>query len=211
MIYCQRGRCRILLGCLGWVFIIVEYAYGGHSVENVTGIYTTAPRTVPPGGRFRMCIRYGFITMTAEEIERVVLDVGKEFQGPSYNLLKRNCNHFTSHLLYRLTSLSTPKWLNRAAAIGVAFPYMVPNGWIEPPSVDDNEVTSELFESYSSTSSCWMSIVFASLSGIRNNVIVVFTVNILHHLKACVHAIWNLFVQFVHSFSGKNKTLVYKS
>lgn len=113
-----------------------EYAYGGHPVENVSGIYTTVPRTLPPGGRFRTCIRYGYITMTEKEIEEVVLDVGREFQGPSYNLLTRNCNHFTTHLLYRLTAFSTPKWLNRAAAIGVAFPYVVPSGWIEPPTAD---------------------------------------------------------------------------
>ncbi|KAG4303318.1 hypothetical protein PCK1_000282 [Pneumocystis canis] len=124
-----------------------EYAYGGHHIENVSGIYTTIPRTLPPGGRFRTCIRYGFITMTLDEIEQIIYDVGKEFQGPSYNLLTRNCNHFTSHLLYRLTSLSTPKWLNRAAAIGVTFPYMVPSGWIGPQTVE-SDANIELFEPY---------------------------------------------------------------
>ncbi|EMR09554.1 hypothetical protein PNEG_02140 [Pneumocystis murina B123] len=124
-----------------------EYAYGGHSLENVSGIYTTVPRTIPPGGRFRTSIKYGSIIIMPDEVEEIICDIGKEFQGLSYNLLtSRNCNHFTSHLLYRLTSLSTPKWLNRAAAIGVAFPYMVPSGWIEPPTVE-NDSEAELFDS----------------------------------------------------------------
>lgn len=63
----------------------------------------------------------------------------KEFTGPSYNLLTRNCNHFTSHLCQALTGQPAPVWINRAASIGVALPCVVPAGWIEPPEceIDD--------------------------------------------------------------------------
>lgn len=59
--------------------------------------------------------------------------VSDEFQGTSYNLLTRNCNHFTSRLVQRLTGRSGPGWLNRAASIGVALPCVVPREWVEPP------------------------------------------------------------------------------
>lgn len=66
-----------------------EYAYGGHSLENVSGIYTTVPRTIPPGGRFRTSIKYGSIIIMPDEVEEIICDIGKEFQGLSYNLLTR--------------------------------------------------------------------------------------------------------------------------
>lgn len=51
--------------------------------------------------------------------------------GTSYNLLTKNCNHFTSYLCEKLTSRSAPSWLNRAASIGVALPCVVPREWSE--------------------------------------------------------------------------------
>ncbi|CRK21013.1 hypothetical protein BN1723_012225, partial [Verticillium longisporum] len=68
-----------------------------------------------------------------------------EFQGTSYNLLTRNCNHFTSELCLKLTGQSGPGWLNRAASIGVALPCVVPREWIDPPEYDmvDGELLDE--------------------------------------------------------------------
>lgn len=56
--------------------------------------------------------------------------------GPSYNLLTRNCNHFTSYLCSNLTGQPAPAYLNRAASIGVALPCVVPAGWVEPPECE---------------------------------------------------------------------------
>jgi deubiquitinase DESI2 len=66
----------------------------------------------------------------------VVRDASDKFQGSGYNLLTRNCNHFTSYLCEKLTGKSAPRWLNRAASIGVALPCVVPREWIEPPDVE---------------------------------------------------------------------------
>src|SRR5436190_15533752 len=69
----------------------------------------------------------------------------EEFQGTSYNLLTKNCNHFTSYLCEKLTSRAAPSWLNRAASIGVALPCVVPREWISPPDFDtaDGELLEE--------------------------------------------------------------------
>lgn len=68
--------------------------------------------------------------------------------GTSYNLLTKNCNHFTSYLCEKLTGRCAPGWLNRAASIGVALPCVVPREWIAPPDHDtaDGELLDEDFE-----------------------------------------------------------------
>ena len=122
-----------------------EYAYGGHDRRGVTGVYWTRPRTEPPGGSFRTEILQGFTFATQAEIDAIVRHCSDEFHGPAYNLLTRNCNHFTSYLCQKLTGRPGPAWLNRAASIGVALPCVVPRDWIEPPDHEgvDGELLSD--------------------------------------------------------------------
>ncbi|RKF62092.1 DeSI-like protein sdu1 [Golovinomyces cichoracearum] len=121
-----------------------EYAYGGHDCRGVTGIYYTPPRTVPPGGTFRCELLHGFTVRTLNEIDDIIKEASDFFKGTSYNILTRNCNHFTSYLLEKLTSRPGPAWLNRAASIGVALPCVVPREWIAPP--DFETVDGELLD-----------------------------------------------------------------
>ncbi|KJZ73284.1 hypothetical protein HIM_07288 [Hirsutella minnesotensis 3608] len=116
-----------------------EYAYGGHDKRRVTGVYWTKPRTEPPGGTFRCEILHGFTLATQEEIDATLRSASDEFLGTSYNLLTKNCNHFTSYLCQKLTGTPGPGWLNRAASIGVALPCVVPREWVEPPDYDTAE------------------------------------------------------------------------
>ena len=116
-----------------------EYAYGGHDKPGVTGVYWTKPKTQPPGGTFRCEILHGFTIAPQNEIETIIHEASEEFQGTAYNLLTKNCNHFTSYLCQRLTGHPAPGWLNRAASIGVALPCVVPRDWIEPPEFDTAE------------------------------------------------------------------------
>lgn len=128
-----------------------EYAYGGHDHPGVTGVYFTKPKVVPPGGTFRSEILHGFTLATDDEIEATIRAASEEFTGTSYNLLTKNCNHFSSYLVEKLTGTPGPGWLNRAASIGVAFPCVVPREWIDPPEydtvdgalVDDDDMASE--------------------------------------------------------------------
>ncbi|KAI1846614.1 hypothetical protein JX265_009082 [Neoarthrinium moseri] len=110
-----------------------EYAYGGHDRPHTTGVYWTAPRSCPPGGTFRTEILHGFTFATQAEIDTIIKSTSEDFPGTSYNLLTKNCNHFTQTLCERLTGRRGPSWLNRAAQIGVALPCVVPRDWLEPP------------------------------------------------------------------------------
>lgn len=113
-----------------------EYAYGGHDRRGVTGVYWTKPRTEPPGGTFRCEILQGFTLATTAEIDAIIRSASEEFYGPSYNLLTKNCNHFTAYLCRKLTGRPGPAWLNRAASIGLALPCVVPREWVDPPEFE---------------------------------------------------------------------------
>ncbi|KAL0261202.1 hypothetical protein SLS55_004898 [Diplodia seriata] len=113
-----------------------EYAYGGHDRRGITGVYWTRPRLEPPGGTFRCEVLQGFSFLTDDELAAVIREASEKFQGTAYNLLTFNCNHFTSYLCEKLTARPAPRWLNRAASIGVALPCVVPREWIAPPDHD---------------------------------------------------------------------------
>jgi len=121
-----------------------EYAYGGHDRRGLTGVYYTPAKTVPPGGTFKCEILHGFTVRPQSEIDAIIKEASEAFQGTSYNILTKNCNHFTQYLLDKLTGRPGPGWLNRAAGIGVALPCVVPKEWIAPP--DFETVDGELLE-----------------------------------------------------------------
>lgn len=84
----------------------------------------------------------GTTDLTEKEIEELLLTLSDEFMGPSYNLLSRNCNHFTEEFVERLNGKTVPFWINRAAKLGNMFPCVVPWEWIQPPELsqdDDND------------------------------------------------------------------------
>lgn len=122
-----------------------EYAFGGHDRRGMTGVYWTKPRLEPPGGTFKCEILHGFTVQPQAEIEAIIREASEMFQGTGYNLLNKNCNHFTSYLCERLTGRAGPSWLNRAASIGVALPCVVPKEWISPPDYEtaDGELLDE--------------------------------------------------------------------
>ncbi|KAK3632823.1 hypothetical protein LTR56_016146 [Elasticomyces elasticus] len=110
-----------------------EYAYGGHNRPNIMGVYYTPPLLPPPGSTFRTSLLVGYTNLPPDQINAALHDISNQFLGTSYNLLTNNCNHFSSALLHRLTGRSAPRWLNRAAGVGLAIPCMVPKEWVGPP------------------------------------------------------------------------------
>lgn len=81
----------------------------------------------------------GTTDLTDKEIEELLLKLSDEFTGPSYNLLTRNCNHFTEEFVKCLNDKNIPTWINRAARLGNMFPCVVPWEWIQPPELAEEE------------------------------------------------------------------------
>ncbi|KAL0096508.1 PPPDE putative peptidase domain-containing protein, partial [Phycomyces blakesleeanus] len=113
-----------------------EYCFGGHEYEGITGVFVVEAKIGPPGVLFKQSIHMGCTELSDEAIGQVLKDLSKEFIGTSYNLLTRNCNHFTETLVQRLVKKPAPKWINRAAKLGTMFPCIIPTEWVEPPDLE---------------------------------------------------------------------------
>ena len=90
---------------------------------------------------------HGFSYFTKHEIDAVFKEATEEWLGRDYNILKRNCNHFTDWLARRLTGRGLPAWVNRAAGIGVKLPCLVPPEWLAPPEAEEGELVGDGDES----------------------------------------------------------------
>ncbi|KAI8983003.1 PPPDE putative peptidase domain-containing protein [Pilobolus umbonatus] len=129
-----------------------EYCFGGHDYEYVTGVFMVQPKIGPQGVLFKQSVDMGYTDLNEEEIDSVLKDISKEYIGTTYNLLSRNCNHFSDDLCRRLTGKHAPGWVNRAAKLGTMFPCVIPAEWVEPPEaiVTGSETTGSPSSSCSS-------------------------------------------------------------
>ncbi|KAI9267715.1 PPPDE putative peptidase domain-containing protein [Helicostylum pulchrum] len=127
-----------------------EYCFGGHDYEHVTGVFMVQPKIGPQGPLFKQSLHMGYTNLSKKQVDKVLQEISKEYIGTSYNLLTRNCNHFSEDLCKRLTGKTAPGWINRAAKLGTMFPCVIPTEWVEPP---DAQTGSERTESPSSSCS----------------------------------------------------------
>ncbi|CAL1353405.1 unnamed protein product [Linum trigynum] len=94
----------------------VEYAFGAHDFST-TGVYDVEPRNCP-GFIFRRSIFMGTTSLNAKEFREFMEVQSADYNGDTYHLIFKNCNHFTQNVCYKLTGNSIPKWVNRLARIG---------------------------------------------------------------------------------------------
>ncbi|KAG2183311.1 hypothetical protein INT43_006316, partial [Umbelopsis isabellina] len=112
-----------------------EYCYGGHPYD-FSGVFVVDPKVGPPGVLYKQSINMGYSNLDEEQITELIQTLSNEFAGNTYNLLNRNCNHFTAELSRRLTGKSIPGWINRAAKLGTMFPCVLPAEWVDPPECE---------------------------------------------------------------------------
>ena len=53
-----------------------------------------------------------------QALGRAVDELRGRFPASAYDLVQRNCNHFTDALVFALCGRHTPGWVNRAATVG---------------------------------------------------------------------------------------------
>jgi hypothetical protein len=92
-----------------------EYAFG--FCERGTGVYATRPKSNPLY-TFRESLELGSTRLAPEEVAAIVRRLKEEWQGSSYDLLRRNCCHFCNELARELGVEQPPAWLNRLANAG---------------------------------------------------------------------------------------------
>jgi len=116
---------------VGWVFGIgifhtgieiygKEYAFGYHDDESASGVFAIAPRSAPAPATYRETIELGATPLSEGECERAIARLSREFTGPSYDLLTRNCNSFTEAMAEAVMGETgkVPAYVNRLARIG---------------------------------------------------------------------------------------------
>eukprot|EP00003_Mantamonas_plastica_P026125 TRINITY_DN5252_c0_g1_i1.p1 TRINITY_DN5252_c0_g1~~TRINITY_DN5252_c0_g1_i1.p1 ORF type:complete len:247 (+),score=66.63 TRINITY_DN5252_c0_g1_i1:213-953(+) len=104
-----------------------EYTFGGHDFDS-TGVFNMPPREIPdtPGVTFRESLVMGEIDMTVQDVDRIVNAMKPDWPGNEYNILQRNCNHFSNALCERLLEKSIPNWVNRMAWFGETAQCLIP-------------------------------------------------------------------------------------
>ena len=104
--------------CLSFSFAVhgVEYAFGAHDYPT-SGVFEVEPRQCP-GFRFRRSIFLGTTCLDPIQVRQFMELQSVNYNGDTYHLITKNCNHFCKDMCYKLTGNKIPKWVNRLARIG---------------------------------------------------------------------------------------------
>lgn len=95
----------------------VEYAFGAHEYSS-SGVFEVEPRQCP-GFKFRRSIFIGTTCLDPFQVREFMERQSANYNGDTYHLIVKNCNHFCHDICYKLTGKSIPKWVNRLAKIGI--------------------------------------------------------------------------------------------
>ncbi|XAR72834.1 hypothetical protein NMG60_11019608 [Bertholletia excelsa] len=94
----------------------IEYAFGAHDYPT-SGVFEVEPRQCP-GFKFRKSILMGTTYLDPIQVREFMEHQSSNYNGDSYHLVVKNCNHFCEDICYKLTGKRIPKWVNRLARIG---------------------------------------------------------------------------------------------
>ncbi|MFX6572796.1 C97 family peptidase, partial [Acinetobacter baumannii] len=93
-----------------------EYGFGAHEYAT-SGVFEVEPKSCP-GFIFRRSILLGSTYMSRTELRSFMEHLSNTYHGDTYNLISKNCNHFTDEVCLRLTGKPIPGWVNRMARVG---------------------------------------------------------------------------------------------
>lgn len=102
----------------------VEYAFGAHDYSS-SGVFEVEPRQCP-GFKFRKSIFIGTTSLDAAQVREFIERQAANYNGDTYHLIVKNCNHFCKDICYQLTGKKIPKWVNRLARVGLMFNCCLP-------------------------------------------------------------------------------------
>lgn len=93
----------------------LEWSYGK---SKGSGVFSCQPRSCK-AHHFRESVPMGKTRCTPEEVQNILREMRKEWRGPDYELLKRNCTHFSDDFCRRLGLRRLPRWILNLSAAGV--------------------------------------------------------------------------------------------
>lgn len=139
-----------------------EYAFGGNTTVRTTGVYSIPPRS-HQGFSFKHSIDLGEIPVEPffkngkrhrnakttpqatisfnHDIVPILDELMDKYRANKYNLLLKNCNHFSDDFIKRLYAgkKRLPGYVNRAANIGSLVHCFVPTKYVTvtPPGCEE--------------------------------------------------------------------------
>ncbi|XP_054778608.1 deSI-like protein At4g17486 [Prosopis cineraria] len=103
----------------------VEYAFGAHD-HPTSGVFEVEPRQCP-GFKFRKSIFMGTTSLDPLQVREFMERQAANYNGDTYHLIVKNCNHFCEDMCLKLTGNTIPKWVNRLARIGALCNCILPD------------------------------------------------------------------------------------
>lgn len=97
-----------------------EYLFGGGGATGATGVSLQKPKVPPPGSGWTLyqSVDVAPLQQSRGEVENVLRELKVEFSSGSYDLVSKNCNHFSEAFCQRLCGTGIPSWVNAAASVG---------------------------------------------------------------------------------------------
>mmetsp|Transcript_13495 Transcript_13495/g.22163 ORF Transcript_13495/g.22163 Transcript_13495/m.22163 type:complete len:214 (-) Transcript_13495:103-744(-) len=90
-----------------------EYTFAGGS-----GVFFHDPKDVPGEATFRESVELGTYTGTSMALDKILDTLKPQFSEDSYNLVSKNCNHFSDAFVFAMLNVRIPGYVNRLANLG---------------------------------------------------------------------------------------------
>jgi len=94
----------------------MEYGFGAHEFPT-SGVFEVEPKSCP-GFIYRRSVWMGTTDLSRAEFRSFIENLAGKYNGNTYHLISKNCNHFTDDVCKNLARKSTPGWVNRLARVG---------------------------------------------------------------------------------------------
>jgi deubiquitinase DESI2 len=92
-----------------------EYSYAGHYHTESTGLKESLPRDTSwlQDAIWKERVYVGKTQKSRAEVRELFEQFKPQYLGPSYNVLEKNCNHFTDKFCRALTGSEIPEYVQR--------------------------------------------------------------------------------------------------
>ncbi|CAI2381636.1 unnamed protein product [Moneuplotes crassus] len=101
-----------------------EWSFGGNPEMTGTGVFDSEPLSLE-GEAYRASVELGTIS-SMSEFYRALEIVKQDFEANQYNVLTKNCNHFSDAICRKMLGRGIPGYINRMAKMGSCCRCLIP-------------------------------------------------------------------------------------